>query len=295
MIYKNILDLIGNTPIIKFEDIFIKLEQFNFGCSIKDRVALKMINGLEQENKLKEGSTVIEVTSGNTGIAIAMICAIKRYKSIIIMLDNVSKEKINIIKAYGGNVILTPHNLGLDYSIDVAKKLEKEKGYFFLNQFENINNINAHIDTANEIINDFNKLDYLVCGIGTAGTITGLSRELKKVYQNLKVIGVEPKENAVISNPDAKHSNHGIFGIGAGFYPPLLNSGIVDDVQSVSTEDVYNTYNELSKKGLLLGLSSVASFIVSKKIKQDNPNSIILMISPDNGIKYLSNVTDTNA
>lgn len=277
MIYKNILDLIGNTPIIQYEDIFIKLEQFNPTGSIKDRVALKMIEELESLNKINKNSTVIEVTSGNTGIAIAMICAIKRYKCIIILLDNVEEEKLTVLKAYGAKIIKVPKKKGLKGCIKIAKKLEKKEGFVFLNQFSNPFNPLAHLKTSSEIIKEFSSLDYLVCGVGSGGTISMLSKELKKYYPALKVIGVLPKEE-----------KHLISGIGAGFTPNTLDKDAIDYYEYVLSNDVIKTFKEVTNKGLLLGLSSIASLIVAKKIKEENKNSIVLMISADNGSKYLS-------
>lgn len=279
MIYKNILDLIGNTPIISFEDIFIKLEQFNPAGSIKDRVALKMIEELEKRNKLNKNSTVIEVTSGNTGIAIAMVCAIKRYKCIIILLDNTEKEKLDILKAYGAKVLLIKKDKGLKACIKKARALEKKKGFVFLNQFENENNPKAHLTTSTEIINEFDRLDYLVCGVGSGGTISTLSRKLKEHFPTLKVIGILPKE-----------SNHFIPGIGAGFTPITLDTKYIDKFEYIETKEVLKTFLEVSKKGLLLGPSSIASLIVGRKIKKINKNANVLVISADNGIKYINNI-----
>lgn len=279
MIYNNILDLIGNTPIIQFQDIFIKLESFNLAGSIKDRVALKILEQLKNESKINKDSTVIEVTSGNTGIAIAMVCAINHIKCIIIMLDNVNNNKINILKAYGSKVILIPSKLGMKYAIEYAKKLEKENNYIFLNQFENINNVLAHIATANEIIKDFKKLDYFVCGIGTGGSITGISKVLKKQYPNIKIIGVLPYEE-----------KHNIQGIGAGFVPKILDLSCIDKIEKVKSNDAINSTLNLASNGLLLGISSAASFIIAKKIKEENPNKNVLMISADSGHKYLGDI-----
>lgn len=276
MIYENILDLIGNTPIIKFQDIFIKLESFNLAGSIKDRVALKILEQLIKESKINKDSTVIEVTSGNTGIAIAMVCAIKHLKCMIIMQDNVNNEKVSILKAYGAKVILTPSKLGLKYATEYAKELAKEKGYIYINQFENINNVLAHENTANEIIKEFKNLDYLVCGIGTGGSITGISKLLKERYPNIKIIGVLPSEE-----------NHGIQGIGAGFESKILDKKYIDIIKTVTTKDAIDEFLNLSNQGLLLGISSAANFLVSKKIKNENKDKTILMISADSGHKYL--------
>lgn len=276
MIYKNLLDLIGSTPIIEYEGIFIKLEQFNLAGSIKDRVALEMIKQLEIKKQIHENSTVIEVTSGNTGIAIAMICAIKRYKCIIIMLDNVSTNIINLVKAYGAKVLLSPFEFGLSYANEVAKTLEKEKGYIYLNQFCNEFNPLAHVNTANEIRREFSSIDYLVCGIGTGGTITGLGKSLKEVYPNIKIIGVLPKSSYDL-----------ISGIGANMKSDFLDFSLIDEIVYISSSEVLEEFKRLSSLGFLLGYSSVANFIVSKRIKTQNKDKIVLMISADSGIKYL--------
>lgn len=279
MIYKNILDLIGNTPIINYQDIFIKLESFNLAGSIKDRVALKILEQLIKESKINQDSTVIEVTSGNTGIAIAMVCAIKHLKCIIVMQDNVNVEKISILKAYGAQVILTPSKLGLKYAIDYAKKLAETNKYIYLNQFENYNNVLAHETTAKEIINEFENIDYFICGIGTGGSITGISKILKEKYPNIKIIGVLPSE-----------INHGIQGIGAGFDLNLLELSLIDKVETVSTKEAIDEFLSLSKDGLLLGISSAANYKVAKKIKKENIDKTILMISSDSGHKYLGDI-----
>ena len=281
MIYKNILDLIGNTPIINYQDIFIKLESFNLAGSIKDRVALKILEQLIKESKINKDSTVIEVTSGNTGIAIAMVCAIKRLKCIIIMQDNVNIEKVNILKAYGANVILTSAKLGFKYALDYAKKLSEEKGYIYLNQFENINNILAHETTAKEIIDEFENIDYFICGIGTGGSITGISKILKEKYPNIKIIGVKPYEK-----------NHGIQGIGPGFDSKILDLSLVDKIELVTTKDAIDEFLNLSNNGLLLGISSAANYFVARKIKKENKDKIVLMISADSGHKYLGDTVD---
>lgn len=283
MIYKSLLNLIGNTPIIEYEGVFIKLEQFNLAGSIKDRVALNIINELEEHNILNESSTVIEVTSGNTGIAIAMICAIKRYKCIIIMPDDVPSCVVSLIKSYGASIVLISSCQGLEYGIKLAKKLEKEKGYIFLNQFNNIYNPLAHQTTSKEIVQDFDKLDYLVCGIGSAGTICGLSNELRKVYPNIKIIGVLPKALTGKIN-----------GIGANLKSSFYKEDLIDEIVYVDGEEVKKEYNRLAKKGMLLGLSSVACLITSKQIQKNDPSKVVLMISADGGIKY-TDLIDQNA
>lgn len=280
MIYKNPLELIGNTPILEYEGIFIKLEQFNLAGSIKDRVALEMIRQLEIKKQIHENSTVIEVTSGNTGIAISMVCAIKRYKCIIIMLDDVDTNIVNIINGYNGKVILTPSKKGLNYAFMLARKLEKEKGYIYLNQFNNINNPSTHVSTGKEILNDFPKLDYLVCGMGSTGTICGLSAYLKKYFPNLKVVGVLPKTD-------------GISGITNKVKSSFIKDGLIDEVVYLSKEEVISTFQHLLKEGISLGLSSCACYIISKRIKDEDKDKIILMISADSGAKYI-NTQDVN-
>lgn len=303
MIYENIFDLIGHTPIIKYQGLFIKLESFNLAGSIKDRVANQMIEQLIKENKIERSSTVIEVTSGNTGIAIAMFCALKRLKCIIIMLDNVNQEKIRILKAYGAEVLLTPADKGMPYAFEIAKTLSEEKGYIYLNQFDNYQNIIAHEQTAQEIIDDFEEkglsLDYLVCGMGTCGTIVGIAKVLKKHFPTLKVIGVEPQELSYYSKlkqGEIKEGEiikplvHGIQGIGSNFTPGILEIDLIDEVKTVNTKEGYNTFKDLGKHGLLLGLSSSAVYKVAKEIKNNNQNANVLMISADNGLKYLGDV-----
>jgi cysteine synthase A len=288
MVYKNITDLIGNTPVVKLDDIFVKLEYFNASGSVKDRTAKWMIEGMEKEGLLKDGATIIEPTSGNTGISLALIGASKGYKVILVMPDTMSVERKNVMEAYGAQIILTEGKLGMKGAIDEAKRLVNEKGYVMPGQFDNKYNVLAHEEsTAVEIMNDFKELDYVVAGIGTGGTITGLANKLKKHYPEIKIIGVEPLESPVITS--GSKGPHGIQGIGAGFIPSILKLDAIDKVITVSTQDAKQTAKEIAKKGFFLGISSGAAIKAGNDLaKGEGKDKKILVIAPDGGLKYLS-------
>lgn len=281
MIYDNIEKLIGNTPVINIDGIFIKLEYLNLTGSIKDRASLYMINDAEKKGLLKKGSTIVEPTSGNTGIGLACIGINRGYNVVIIMPKSMSVERIKAIKAYGAEIILVDG--GMKECVELANNFVTEKGYVLMDQFNNPSNALSHEETtAKEIINDFKELDYLVCGIGTGGTITGLAHELKKHYKNLKVIGVEPYESPLITKGNS--GAHKIQGIGANFIPSLLDLSFIDEVVTVKGEDAINEMKYLAKKGIFLGISSGAAVYAAKNIKKGN----VLAIAPDGGLKYLS-------
>ncbi len=283
MIYENVLDLVGHTPVVKYENIYIKLEGYNPGGSIKDRAAKYMLIKAMENGSLKKGDTIVEPTSGNTGIGLACLGPSLGLNVVIIMPDSMSVERIKAIKAYGAEVILTDGKLGMKGAIDLANKLVKEKGYFLMGQFDNPNNSLAHYETtASEIINDFKELDYIVCTIGSGGTITGLAKRLKEVYPNIKVIGVEPDESPLLSKGYA--GSHKIQGIGANFIPSILDLKLVDKIITVKSDDCFIEMERLAKKGLFLGISSAAAVIAGKTLGKGN----ILVISPDSGLKYLS-------
>jgi len=283
MIYNNVLDLVGHTPVVKYENIYIKLEGYNPGGSIKDRAAKYMLIKAMENGSLKKGDTIVEPTSGNTGIGLACLGPSLGLKVVIIMPDSMSVERIKAIKAYGAEVILTDGKLGMKGAIDLANKLVKEKNYHIMGQFDNPNNSLAHYETtASEIINDFKELDYIVCTIGSGGTITGLAKRLKEVYPNIKVIGVEPDESPLLSKGYA--GSHRIQGIGANFIPSILDLKLVDKIITVKSDDCFIEMERLAKKGLFLGISSAAAVIAGKTLGKGN----ILVISPDSGLKYLS-------
>lgn len=291
-----ITDLIGHTPIIKLDNymnnnIFAKLEFFNPLGSIKDRIALAMIEDAEKNGQLKEGSVIVEPTSGNTGIGLAGIGASKGYKVILTMPESMSEQRKSILRFLGAQLILTPAKLGMTGAIDKALEILNEtKNAFMPRQFENPVNPNIHEKTtALEILNDTNgEIDFFVAGVGTGGTISGVGKALKKYNKNIKVIAVEPKESSVISG--GKKGIHGIQGIGAGFIPKTFDRSIIDDVVTVKTDEAIEKMKNLASiKGLLVGISSgaalcgVEKFIAKNRIESKN----IVTIFPDGGERYL--------
>lgn len=297
MVIDNILDFIGNTPILKankvvddnMAQLYVKLEKFNPGGSIKDRAALGMIEEAERTGKLKKGMTIIEPTSGNTGIGLAMIGRLKGYKVIIVMPDSMSKERRDLISAYGAELILTEGNLGMKGAIDKAIEYEKQGGYFIPQQFENDANMDKHYETtAEEILKDIPDVDYVIAGVGTGGTISGIGKKLKEKNKNVKIVAVEPETSAVISGEKA--GKHGIQGIGAGFIPKVYKPEYIDEVVKVSDKDAINMAVEYSsQEGVLVGISSGAAIYagveLAKKLDKDKK---VLVISPDGGEKYIS-------
>lgn len=297
MIYNNTLYLIGNTPILKLNnlvsknsaEVYVKLEKYNLGGSVKDRAALGMIEKAEKEGLLKEGSIIVEPTSGNTGIALAMIGRLKGYKVVIVMPDSMSKERRDLIKAYGAELILTEGSLGMNGAIEKANELSKKANYFMPQQFENLANRQYHYDTtAEEIYNDINDLDVFIAGVGTGGTITGVGQKLKEKINNIKIVAVEPKKSPVLSGGRA--GAHKIQGLGSGFIPEIYNPEIIDEVVNVSDEDAYRVTKLIAEKeGILLGISSGASIYVALEMAKKLGNGKkILAIAPDGGEKYIS-------
>lgn len=288
MIYKNILDLVGNTPVVKLDDIFVKLEMYNISGSVKDRAAKWMIEGLEKTGKLKNGDTIVEPTSGNTGISLAMIGSIKGYQVVLVMPETMSLERRQVMEAYGAKLILTEGPKGMKGAIDEASRLVQEEGYVMPSQFDNPDNVLAHMEsTALEIINDFKHLDYVVCGIGTGGTITGISQVLKKHYPDVKIIGVEPTESPMITA--GVKGPHKIQGIGAGFIPSILNLENVDKVVTVTSEEAIEITRQTAKRGLFVGISSGAAIKAGYDLANgEGKDKVILVIAPDGGLKYLS-------
>lgn len=298
MLYENLLDLIGKTPIIKLNhlygediaDIYVKLESFNLGNSVKDRAALGMIEDAENTGKLKAGGTIVEPTSGNTGISLSLIARLKGYNAIIVMPDSMSVERRSIMTALGAELILTDGSKGMKGAIEKAEELIKEnKNYFMPQQFENSANPQKHYETTGvEILEDLPDLDVFVAGVGTGGTLTGVGRRLKKHNSNIKVIAVEPSTSPVISG--GIPGKHKIQGIGAGFIPKNLDINIVDEVIKITDEEAFDFCKELSSKnGLFLGISSGANIAAAYKIaKKLGKGKKVLTISPDGAEKYLS-------
>ena len=297
MIYNGILELVGKTPVLKVNslvdensaEVYVKLEKFNPGGSVKDRAALGMIEKAEKEGLLKPGVTIVEPTSGNTGIGLAMIGKLKGYKVIIIMPETMSKERRDLIKAYGAELVLTEGSKGMKGAIEKALEYEKQGGYFIPQQFENIANPEKHYaTTAEEIFEDINDLDYFISGVGTGGTVTGVGKNLKEKISGLKVVAVEPSKSPVLSggNPGP----HKIQGIGAGFIPGNYDSSIIDEVVQVTDEDAFKTAKDFAaQEGVLIGISSGAAvFAAIELAKKVGKGKKILAIAPDGGEKYIS-------
>lgn len=297
MIYNNMLEMIGKTPILKLSnlvdensaEVYIKLEKLNPGGSVKDRAALGMIENAEELGLLKEGSIIVEPTSGNTGIALAMIGRLKGYKVVIVMPDSMSKERRDLIKAYGAELILTDGAEGMKGAIEKAKELTKDSRYFMPQQFENLSNSKKHYETtAEEILEDIRDLDMFIAGVGTGGTVTGVGNKLKEEKEDIKVVAVEPGSSPVLSGGMA--GAHKIQGLGSGFVPKIYKSEYIDEVVKVSDEDALKTTKLVAEKeGILLGISSGAAIHVAlEKAKALGKGKKILTIAPDGGEKYIS-------
>ncbi|WP_274364587.1 cysteine synthase A [Paenibacillus thermotolerans] len=296
----SIVDLIGNTPIVKLNrvadasgaSVYMKLEYFNPGKSVKDRAAYNMIDRAEKEGKIVPGrSTIIEPTSGNTGIGLAMVCAAKGYPCIITMPENATKERVNVLKAYGATVHLTPATQGMRGAIGKAKELaESVPDSFIPMQFDNPANSDAHRQTtAVEIYEAFEgKLDALVLTAGTGGTVTGVGEELKKKIPGLKIYVVEPAGSPVLAG--GKPGPHKIPGTGPGFVPSILNRESFDEILHIQDDDAQTMARRLGREeGILVGASSAASAFFAVEIaKKLPPSARVLCIAPDNGERYLS-------
>ena len=293
----DISQLIGQTPIVKLNrlvptegaDVFVKLEGFNPGGSVKDRIALSMIERAEQEGKLKPGMTIVEPTSGNTGIGLAMIAAAKGYGIYLVMPDTMSIERRKLMAAYGAEFILTPGSEGMKGAVAKAGELASQDGYFMPQQFENSANPQVHkTHTSQEILEQIPDLDAFVAGVGTGGTITGAGSALKQVLKNIKIVAVEPKDSPVISG--GSPGPHKIQGIGAGFIPEVLDKNVIDQVETVSNEDAMATARKLAREeGLLLGISSGAAVWAAIQVAERlGQGKKVLVIAPDTGERYLT-------
>lgn len=294
-------NLIGNTPIVPLDNIcnelglipriFAKLEGFNPAGSIKDRVAYQIIADAEKKGLISEGATIIEPTSGNTGIGIAALCTTKNYNAVIVMPDTMSIERQKIIKSYGAELILTPGNLGMNGSIEKAEDLLREiPNSIIAGQFSNPSNWKAHYNsTGPEIWKDMNgDIDALIACVGTGGTITGIGKYLNEMNSDIAIIGVEPATSNVLSGGYA--GKHNIQGIGAGFIPEVLDIDILDGVITVSDQEAYNYARKImAKEGVSVGISSGAALCAAVKYAIENNNKKnIVIICPDDGSKYLS-------
>ena len=297
-IYGSISELVGKTPLLELKNIktrarlLAKLESFNPAGSVKDRVALEMIEDAEKNGKLKKGSTIIEPTSGNTGIGLAAIAAAKGYNVIITMPDTMSKERIALMKAYGAKLVLTDGKLGMKGAIEKAEELSKEiEGSIVAGQFTNPANPTAHEKTTGpEIWEDTDgKVDIFVAGVGTGGTITGTGRFLKSQNPNIKVVAMEPSDSPCLSK--GVGGAHKIQGIGAGFVPEVLDTKIYDEIITVTADDAYEAGRNLAKsEGILVGISSGAALCAAIEVanRPENEGKTVVVLLPDTGDRYLS-------
>lgn len=301
-VYNSVENLIGKTPILEIakinefyslkSKIFAKLESFNPAGSIKDRVALFMLDDAEKQGKIKVGATIIEPTSGNTGIGLASICASRGYKIILTMPDTMSVERINLLKAYGAEVVLTDGKMGMKGAVEKAIELNKEiENSFIPSQFENPSNPYAHYCTTGpEIWEDLDgEIDYFIAGIGTGGTLSGTGKFLKEKKPSIKIIGVEPESSPLITK--GVSGGHKIQGIGANFIPQNFDDSICDEVLTVSNELAFEYARLMAKKqGVLVGISSGAALAVAFELakKEENVGKNIVVIMPDTGDRYLS-------
>ena len=298
-IAEDVLELIGNTPMVRLNriveprmaTILAKLESYNPGGSVKDRICLSMIEDAETRGLLKSGATVVEPTSGNTGIGLAMICAVKGYKVILTMPETMSGERIQILKGYGAQVVLTPAADGMIGAVRRAEEIVKQTpGAFMPQQFTNPANPEIHRrTTAQEILRvtegDF---DAFVVGVGTGGTITGVGEVLKKRNPAIKIVAVEPKSSPVLSG--GAPGPHMIQGIGAGFVPQVLNRAVIDEIIMVADEQAYETSKRLARsEGLFVGISSGAACWAAFKVARElGPGKTVVVVFPDTGERYLS-------
>ena len=301
-IYKGAIGLIGNTPLVEFTNIeksqdleatvLAKLEYFNPAGSVKDRIALAMIEDAEKRGVLKQGATIIEPTSGNTGIGLASIAAAKGYKIILTMPETMSVERRNILKAYGADIVLTDGSQGMKGAIAKAEELAKTTPNSFVPaQFENPANPEIHkLTTGPEIWNDTDgKVDFFVAGVGTGGTVTGTGEYLKSQNPNVKVVAVEPEDSPVLSKGTA--GPHKIQGIGAGFVPKTLNTDVYDEVIAVSNDDAFETSKLIAKQeGILVGISAGAAYYAALELakRPENKGKTIVALLPDSGDRYYS-------
>ena len=301
-VYNSIENLIGKTPILEItkinefyslkSKIFAKLESFNPAGSIKDRVALFMLDDAEKQGKIKVGATIIEPTSGNTGIGLASICASRGYKIILTMPDTMSVERINLLNAYGAEVVLTDGKMGMKGAVEKAIELNKEiENSFIPSQFENPSNPYAHYCTTGpEIWEDLDgEIDYFIAGIGTGGTLSGTGKFLKEKKPSIKIIGVEPESSPLITK--GVSGGHKIQGIGANFIPQNFDDSVCDEVLTVSNELAFEYARLMAKKqGVLVGISSGAALAVAVELakKEENAGKNIVVIMPDTGDRYLS-------
>ncbi|MDD9947963.1 MAG: cysteine synthase A [candidate division Zixibacteria bacterium] len=299
-IYDSALDLIGNTPLVRLNrinhvagvDLLGKLESDNPGGSVKDRVGLSMILDAEQQGLLKPGGTIVEPTSGNTGLGLSMVAAVRGYKVILVMPDNMSSERRVLLTSYGAELVLTPGMLGMAGAVQKAEDiLAEHPDYFMPQQFKNPANVEIHRKTTAEEIwaATDGKIDAFVAAVGTGGTLTGVGQYLKEKDESIRVIAVEPSLSPVISGKPVESLVHAIQGIGAGFIPDILDRSIIDDVMLIDDEEAYQTARRMGlEEGLLVGISAGANVCAGLKLAEDMGEGRIVTILCDTGERYLS-------
>jgi len=294
---ETILDLVGNTPVVRLgrlpqagsATIWAKLERTNPGGSVKDRIARAMVEAAEQAGLLKSGGTLVEPTSGNTGIGLAMVAAVKGYRLILTMPETMTAERRALLKAYGAELVLTPGAEGMRGAIAKAEELVRERGFYMPQQFRNAANPEVHRrTTAREIMDQVGQVDAFIAGVGTGGTITGVGEVLKKALPGVLIVAVEPAASPVLSG--GQPGKHRIQGIGAGFVPEILNSGVIDEIVRVADEDAVQTARRLAREeGILAGISSGAAVWAALQIAQRlGEDKVVVTILPDTGERYLS-------
>lgn len=295
----NITDIIGQTPVVKLRhqagedaaDIYVKLEYQNPGGSVKDRIALAMIEQAEKEGKIKPGDTIVEPTSGNTGIGLAFVCAAKGYKAVFTMPETMSMERRNLLKAYGAELVLTPGAEAMKGAIKKAKELKETHGYFEPQQFENPANPKVHeLTTGPELVEQFEgrNIDAFLAGVGTGGTLSGAGKVLKGKYPDIQIVAIEPEDSPVLSGGEP--GPHKLQGLGAGFVPGTLNTEIYDEIIKVGNEVAMETSRRVAKEeGILGGISSGAAIYAAiQKAKELGKGKTVVTVLPSNGERYLS-------
>lgn len=295
----NVTQIIGNTPVVKLRnvvdedaaDIYVKLEYQNPGGSVKDRVALAMIEKAEREGKIQPGDTIVEPTSGNTGIGLAFVCAAKGYNAVFTMPETMSQERRNLLKAYGAELVLTPGSEAMKGAIKKAKELKEEHGYFEPQQFENLANPEIHeLTTGPELVDQFEgkQIDAFLAGVGTGGTLSGVGKVLRKEYPNVEIVAIEPEASPVLSGGEP--GPHKLQGLGAGFVPDTLNTDIYDSIIKVGNDTAMDMARRVAKEeGILAGISSGAAIYAAiQKAKELGKGKTVVTVLPSNGERYLS-------
>ena len=284
----NVLDCIGDTPLVRIDNVYAKLESANPSGSIKDRVALEIIEAAEREGRLKEGFTIVEASSGNTGISLAMVAAIRGYRIIVVMPENMSRERVQLMKAFGAEVVLTPKSGNLKEAVERAEEIGKRPDTFVARQFSNPNNTIAQERTGEEILSEIGPVDAVVAGVGTGGTLMGISNVMRRVNPNLRTIAVEPEEAAVMfGGSDVRIREHRIQGIGDGFIPQLMDMSKVGQVITVGSDAAVNMARRLLRDyGLLVGISSGANMLAAMQVSRQYDR--VATVLPDRAERYLS-------